>query len=144
MASREPDLFPSQGRSNVPGRRTFFLEVTYGTTSVASAWGKDLALIDGSSGTTLTVVFPRTYRKLTGFRWGWKLLAHSGVVYFPAITDGGAIATDAGGGVAKLVVETRTEAGVATAPVSGSVLLLEFDVSMDVLTDGYAITPTTS
>jgi hypothetical protein len=134
--SREPDLFPSQGRSNVPGKQTFHLEITAGSSAIASAWGKDLAVEDTDTG-KITVTFPRSYRKLTGFRWGWKQLAGSGAVYFPVILTDNITTT----GV--LILETRTEAGVATDAVSGSILLLEFDVSLDVLTDGYSITVTT-
>ncbi len=138
MPIREPDLFPLQGRScNVPGKATFQLEVTYGTAAPASAWGKDLAVADTATG-KITVTFPRTYRKLTGFRWGWKSLA-AGAVYFPVILTN-SINSGADGGT--LVIETRTEAGTATDPVSGDVLALEFDVSNDVLTDNYAITIT--
>jgi hypothetical protein len=133
--SREPDLFPSQGRSNVPGKQTFHLEVTYGSSAVASAWGKDLALEDTSAG-KMTITLPRTYRKLTGFRWGWKSCA-AGAVFYPVILTNNITTT----GV--LIVETRTEAGTATDPASGDILSLEFDVSLDVLTDGYAITVTT-
>lgn len=141
MAAYEPDLFRDlPGRSNVPGRQTFTLEVTYGTNAVASAWGKDLRVEDTSAG-KMTITLPRTYRKLTGFRWGWKK-CQAGAVYLPVIlTDAVATASTAGGGT--IIVETRTEAGTATDPASGDILLLEFDVSLDVLTDNYAITVTT-
>ena len=136
MATYEPDLFP-KGRTNVPGEQTFKLRVIYGSAALASAWGKDLALADTSTG-KMTVTFPRTYRKLTGFRWGWGKCA-AGAVYTPVIlTD----AINAGTNGGTLVIETRTEAGTATDPASGDELLLEFDVSLDVLTDGYAITTT--
>ena len=130
MPAYEPDLFPSQGRSNVPGRQTLFLEVTYGTGAPASFWGKDMAVADTAQG-KITVTLPRPYRKLTGFRWGWKSIA-AGAVYFPVILTNN-IATDG-----TLVIETRTEAGTATDPVSGDVLGLEFDVSLDALVDGYS------
>ncbi len=132
----EPLLFPNQGRSNVPARATFQLEVTYGTAAPASAWGKDLAVADSATG-KITVTFPRTYRKLTGFRWGWKSLA-AGAVYFPVILAND-IGTSVAGAGGTIVIETRTESGTATDPVSGDVLALEFDVSNDVLTDNYAI-----
>lgn len=141
MGAYEPDLFPSQGRSNVPGVQTFRLQVTYGSSAISSAKGRHLGVEDTDTG-KMTIGFPRTYRRLAGFRAGWTKLA-AGAVYFPVVVDGGAIATDAGGGQAKLVVETRTEAGTATDPASGSVLSLEFDVTNDALDDDGAITVTT-
>ena len=140
MGAYEPEQFSSMGHSNVPSKKTFHLEVTYGSSAIASAWGKDLQLEDTGTG-KMTVTFPRTYRKLTGFRWGWKSCA-AGAVYTPVVlTD--SIDTDGGDGGGTLIIETRTEAGTATDPASGDVLSLEFDVSNDVLTDGYAITVTT-
>jgi len=140
MASCEPDLFAIPAKStNTPGIATFNLEITYGSASPASAWGKDLAVADTSTG-KITVAFPRTYRKLTGFRWGWKSLA-AGAVYFPVILTN-SIATADSQGRGFLIIETRTEAGTATDPASGDVLSLEFEVSLDFLTDGYAITLT--
>ncbi len=139
MAAREPDLFPSQGRSNVPGKQTFHLEITYGAGAPASAWGKDLAVADTATG-KITVTFPRTYRKLTGFRWGWKTCGAAAVLTPVVLTNSIATASSSGGGT--LVIETRVAAGTATDPTSGDVLALEFDVSLDALNDGYAITIT--
>lgn len=129
----EPSQFPNSS-SNVPSKRTFSLLVTYTAGAPLSFWGKDLDVDDTATG-KMTINFPRTYRKLTGFRWGWVKCA-AGAVYFPVIlTDG--IATPNANGGGTLVVETRTEAGTATDPASGDVLSLEFDVSLDALTDGY-------
>lgn len=140
MPANEPDLFVRPGRTNVPGVHTFHLELTYGSSAIASAKGRYLTVEDTAAGKA-TVGFPRTYRRLTGFRWGWKSLA-AGAVYFPVIlTDGIDTASASGGGT--LIIETRTEAGTATDPVSGDKLLLEFDVTYDVLDDDGAITVTT-
>lgn len=141
MGAYEPALFRDlPGRSNVPGRQTFTVELTYGSSAIASAWGKDLAVEDTAAG-KVTITFPRTYRKLTGFRWGWTKCA-AGAVYFPVVlTNSIDTASSSGGGT--VIVETRTEAGTATDPASGDVLVLEFDVSLDVLTDNYALTVTT-
>jgi hypothetical protein len=140
MPAYEPALFATQGRSNVPGTQTFCLELTYGSSAIASAKGAYLAVEDTAAG-KMTVTFPRTYRRLTGFRWGWKKFA-AGAVYFPVVlTDGIDTASASGGGT--LIIETRTEAGTATDPASGDQLLLEFDVTLDVLDDEYAITVTT-
>lgn len=141
MSAYEPDLFRlDAGQTNVPGKKTFHLEVTFGSASIASAHGKDLAVEDTSDG-KLTVTFPRTYRRLTGFRHGW-LKCQAGAVYFPVILTN-SIDTAAASGGGTIIVETRTEAGTATAPASGDILSLEFDVALDVLNDGYAITVTT-
>lgn len=140
MAAREPDFFKAMDLSNVPGKQTFILEVTYGSSAVASAKGKDLAVEDTATG-KMTITFPRTYRKLVAFRAGWKKCA-AGAVYFPVILTN-SIATDNGSGQGTVIVETRTEAGTATDPASGDILSLEFDVSNDVLTDGYSLTVTT-
>jgi hypothetical protein len=139
MAAYEPALFPSQGRSNVPGKQTLHVELTYGASGPASAWGAHMAVADTDTG-KVTITFPRTYRKLVGFRWGWTKCA-AGAVYFPVIlTNSIATASSSGGGT--VVVETRTEAGTATNPASGDVLILEFDVSLDVLVDEYDLTVT--
>lgn len=140
MPSNEPDLFAIPAKStNTPGISTFNLEITYGAGDPASAWGKDLAVANTSTG-KITVAFPRTYRKLTGFRWGWKKCA-AGAVYFPVILTN-SIDTPDSSGRGFLVIETRTGAGTATDPASGDVLSLEFEVTLDSLNDGYAITIT--
>lgn len=140
MAATEPALFPSQGRSNVPAKQTFHLELTYGASGPASAKGNFLAVGDTTTG-QVTVTFPKTYRRLVGFRWGWTKLA-AGAVYFPIVVDRAAIATASTSGGGTLVIETRAEDGTATDPASGSVLALEFDVTNDILDDGGAITVT--
>src|SRR5690606_23598682 len=124
----EPDLFPSQGRSNVPGKQTLHLEVTYGAAAAASAHGAYLRVEDTSQG-KITVELPRTYRRLVGFRAGW-LKCQAGAVLFPVILTNN-IGTEGPHGGGTLVIETRTEAGTATDPASGDVLSLEFDVTND-------------
>lgn len=133
MPANEPHLFPGQV-SNVPSKKTFSLEIVYGAAAPASYWGKDLTVADTATG-KITVTFPRTFRKLTGFRWGWSSLA-AGAVYFPVVLTN-AIDTASATGGGTLIIETRTEAGTATDPASGDKLLLEFDVTNDVLADGY-------
>jgi hypothetical protein len=119
----EPDLFPSQGRSNVQGKQTFHTQVTYGSSAIASYWGKYITVADTNTG-KMTITFPRSYGKLTGFRWGWVKCA-AGAVFFPVILTNDIATTGT------LVIETRAEAGTATDPASGDVLALEFDVSLD-------------
>lgn len=123
----EPALFPV-GPSNQPGGHTFQLEITYGASDPASYRGRYLELGNTATG-KLTIYFPRTYARVTGFRWGWTKCA-AGAVYFPVIlTNSIATASARGGG--SLVMETRTEAGVATDPASGDILIVEFDVTYD-------------
>jgi len=134
MAAYEPDLAGRPARTtNTPGEQTFKLQVTYGSGAPASAWGRYLAVRDTATG-KITVVFPKTYRKLTGFRWGWVSLA-AGAVYYPVILTNSISTADATSGGGTLVIETRAEAGTATDPASGDILSLEFDVSNDVLAD---------
>ncbi len=141
MAAYQPDLFQvSTGRVNVQSKETFHLKVVYGSGAPASAVGKDLAVRDTATG-KITVVFPRTYRNLTGYRWGWGKCA-AGAVYYPVILTNSIDTADATSGGGTLVIETRTEAGTATDPASGDELFLEFDVSMDVTNDRYTITIT--
>ena len=142
MAAEQPDLFPvSPNRSNVLAKETFHLRVVYGASAIASAegWG-GIGVADTAAG-KMTITFPRTYAKLVGFRWGWAKLA-AGAVYTPVIlTD--AVATADSNGKGSVIVETRTEAGTATDPASGDELLLEFDLSNDVVnTARQAITVT--
>lgn len=132
MPAYEPDLFPSQGRSNVPGKQTFHVKVTYGSSAVTSYKGKYMAVADTSTG-KMTITFPRPYRELVNFKWGWLSCA-AGAVLFPVILTNN-IATDG-----TVIVETRTEAGTATDPASGDVLALSFDVSLDVLNDDGTVT----
>ncbi len=128
----EPDLFPSQGRSNVAGKQTFRVKVTYGSSAITSYKGKHLTVADTSAG-KMTITFPRPYRELVNFRAGWLACA-AGAVYFPVILTNN-IATDG-----TVIVETRTEAGTATDPASGDILSLEFDVSLDVVNDDGTVT----
>ncbi len=128
-------LYKAGDRSNVPGEQTFSLELTYGTAAIASAKGRNLHVEDTSTG-KMTITFPQAFRRLTDFSWGWKSLA-AGAVYFPVVLTNNIATT----GV--LIVETRTEAGTATDPVSGDVLGLTFKVTDDVLDDSNSITVTT-
>jgi hypothetical protein len=132
MAAVQPDLYAvSPNRSNVLAKETFHLRVIYGSSAVSSAegWG-GIGVADTAAG-KMTITLPRTYAKLVGFRWGWAKCA-AGAVYFPVIlTD--SVATADSNGKGYVIVETRTEAGTATDPANGDELLLEFDVSNDVV-----------
>lgn len=132
-APYEPALFLSE-MSNIPMKTTFHLEVVFGAASLASAWGKDMAISRVSAG-KYTVTFPRSYRKLVGAKWMWTSLA-AGPVFFPVVlTD--AIVTPSATGGGTLTIELRTEAGVATDPSAGDKIQFQFDVSLDSLVDGY-------
>lgn len=120
----EPDLSPLQPRcTNIAGKQTFTVGITYGSSAVASYYGKYMTVADTSAG-KMTITFPRSYGKLVGFRWGWTLLG-AGAVYFPVVLTNDITTTGS------VIVETRTEAGTATDPATGSELFLEFDVSLD-------------
>jgi hypothetical protein len=142
MAAEQPDLFPiTTGRCNVLAKETFHLRVIYGSGAPASAEGfGGLGVADTATG-KITITFPRTYAKLLGFRWGWAKCA-AGAVFFPVIlTD--SVATADSNGKGYVILETRAEAGTASDPADGDELLLEFDVSNDVVnTARIAITVT--
>lgn len=138
MSGFEPALFPSQGRSNVPGKQTLHLEVTYTSGVPSAAWGSAIVLVHNSGTGQIAITLPRTYRKLVAFRHGWKT-APTGAVLAPVISSN-AVSTDNGSGQGTITIETRVPTtGTATAPGDGSILSLEFDVSNDVLNDGYAV-----
>ncbi len=128
MPAYEPFGYPNNGLSNQPGRRTFQVQITYGAGDPASCIGKDITINNTATG-KLTLNFPRTYARVTAFRWGWTKCA-AGAVFFPVIlTNNIATAQAHGGG--SLIMETRTEAGTATDPASGDILTVEFDVTCD-------------
>lgn len=130
MAAIEPALQP-RGRTNVFSEHTLKCTLVFGSSVLSDTYGKSLSVARNSAG-NYTVTLPRTYRYLTGFRWGWSKLA-AGAVYFPVIlTNAVATATN---GCGTIVLEVRTEAGTATDPASGSELIVEFDVTTDVLND---------
>lgn len=134
MPAYEPALYP-KGRSNYPtSEQTFKVTLVFGASALASYKSKFLTVTRSTNG-KYTVTLPRTYGYRTGFRWGWGKLA-AGAVYFPVIlTSSQDTASATGGGT--FVVETRTEAGVATDPASGDELHLEFDVCNDAMMAGY-------
>ncbi len=132
MPAYEPDLFPSQGRSNVPGKQTFHVKLTFGSSVLTSYKGKYMTVARNSAG-NYTITFPRPYRELVNFRAGWLKCA-AGAVYFPVILTN-SIDTDG-----TVVVEIRTEAGTATDPASGNIIALVFDVTLDVLNDDGTVT----
>ena len=133
MAAEQPDLYAvSPNRSNVLAKETFHLRVVYGSGAVASAqgWG-GIGVADTATG-KMTITLPRTYAKLTGFRWGWAKCAAGAVLTPVILTD--SVATADSNGKGYVIVETRANAaGTVTDPASGDELLLEFDVSNDVV-----------
>lgn len=134
MPAYEPSLYP-KGRSNYPtSEQTFKACLMFGASVLTSYKSKHLTIVRNSAG-NYTVTLPRTYAYRTGFRWGWAKCA-AGAVYFPVIlTSTPDTASASGGGT--FIVETRTEAGVATDPASGNELCLEFDVCNDALVASY-------
>lgn len=118
----EPSLNP-HGRTNVYEEHTLKCTLVFGAGALAKKKGKYLDAVRNSPG-NFTITAPRSYRYLTGFRPGWTK-CQAGAVFFPVVLTNN-IAVDG-----TIIVETRTEAGVATDPASGDELTLEFDVSLD-------------
>lgn len=122
----EPNTFPP-GRTNVADEINFGFTLVFGATALSSVKGKHVTGVRNSAG-QYKFTFPKTYRKRTGFQWGWGKCA-AGIVLFPVIlTDN--LAVDG-----TVTVETRTEAGVATDPASGNELDLVVSATMNVLND---------
>lgn len=121
-------MYPNYGNSNVPGKETFHLKVFYGASAPATYYGPGLVVETTATG-KITVTFPRSYRRLIGFRAGYALCA-AGAVLFPVILSS-TITTDG-----KLIIETRLAAGTATDPANGDHITYEFDVSNDLISDG--------
>jgi hypothetical protein len=115
------------------------LEVVYGASGPSTANGRDFNGVQNTGTGQIKVSFSRAYRKLVHFSHAWKKKA-AGAVLFPVCNDGTTIATSNADGSASVVLETRTETGTATNPANGDILVLSFDLSNDVLTDGYPVT----
>lgn len=139
MGAYQPDLYQQPQKSNAKSTETYHATVVYGSGAPASGKGRYMAVADTATG-KITVTFPRTYRRLLAFSWGWIKCA-AGAVYYPVIlTNSIDTASATGGGT--LVLETRTEAGTATDPASGDELSLTFVVSLDSVNDDDTITVT--
>lgn len=139
MGEYQPDLYQQPQKSNAKSTETFHVTVVYGSTAPASGKGRYMALVDSATG-KITVNFPRRYRRLVAFNWGWIKCA-AGAVYYPVILTN-SIDTAGSHGGGSVVLETRTEAGTATDPASGDELSLTFVCSTDVVNDDDAITVT--
>jgi len=135
MAAYEPSLCPD-GQVNHPGQK-FKVKLVFGSSKLTSYRSRFVTVARTAAG-KYTVTFPRTYRFLTGMTSALTKWA-AGAVLFPVVlTDSINTASSTGGGT--LVVEFRTEAGTATDPASGDEAILCFEVSNDVLLDGYTTT----
>ncbi len=133
MPAYEPAL-TGGAVGNVYAPREFDVVATFGTASVASYFGKDIVFTRNSAG-NYTVYFPRPFRRL--FRFNGGMRDASGAILFPVIVTDAIATAHATTGGGTVIVELRTEAGVATEPTSGDVLFLHFMVSNDVLNDTY-------
>lgn len=125
----EPYMFMSPSRSNVPGKSTFHVPVTFGAASVSS-YNKASEIVFARTGAgTYTVTFPKAYRKLVGISGVHQKAA--GATLIPAIASE-TLATD---GVINL--ELRDGAGAATDPGNGEKVYFTFDVSDDTAGDRF-------
>lgn len=129
--SGTPPAYAKPALNNVYDRRDFNCTLRFGASALASFGGKDLVGSRVTAG-QFKVALPCAFRQRSGFKWGWGKYA-AGAVYFPVIlTDNSNVEADP-----CLIVETRTEAGVATDPATGNELDLEFSFSGNVLNDEY-------
>jgi hypothetical protein len=135
MPAYEPNLALA-GRQNAYATHTFHLTLNLGNTVLTSFDGKDLDVARDSAG-KYTIYLPRTYAKRINVQMTWGKCAAGAVLLPVVLTDSVATAhATTGGGT--LVIETRTEAGVATDPASGDELDIVIVVSNDALNDEYA------
>lgn len=128
----QPDLSPP-GKVNTAGEQTFKVTLAFGAAFLESYKGRHIVAQRTAPG-TMKLTLPRTYRMRSGFKWGWGKRG-AGAVLFPVITDDDSATT----GV--VLIETRTEAGVATDPADGDELDLEMSFSLDSLNDDSDLTP---
>lgn len=134
MPAYEPNLALA-GRQNAYSTHTFHATLNFGSSVLTSHDGKDLDIARDSAG-KYTITLPRTYAKRIGVQMTWGKCAAGAVLLPVVLTDAVATAGAAGGGT--LVIELRTEAGVATDPASGDELDVTIVVSNDSLNDEYA------
>lgn len=138
MGAYQPDLYQQPQKSNAKSTETFHLTVVYGSGAPASAKGRYMAVADTATG-KITVTFPRTYRRLVAFHYGWIACAAGAVLTPVVLTNAIDTASSSGGGT--LVIETRANSdGTVTDPADGDILSLTFVVSLDVVNDDDAIT----
>lgn len=129
MPAGQPFLRP-EGMCNVADKEEFTLNLVFGASSIASQKGKGPITAARNSAGNYTITLPRSYRRRISFTHGWGKLA-AGAVLFPVIlTDSSATAS-----APTMVMEIRTEAGVATDPASGSELDVVLAFSLNTLND---------
>lgn len=128
MATYKPALRPG-GLSNTAAEEVFSATLVFGAGVLTSTKGKYITGARVTNG-QYKVSLPDSYRRRVSFTANWGKCA-AGAVYFPVVlTDNSANTTDP-----HLVIETRTEAGVATDPATGNELDLVMSFSRDVLND---------
>lgn len=126
MPGYTPKLWTA-GLSNTPDEEAFACTLVLGAGVLASSKGKNLTITRVTNG-QYKIALPQSYGRRTGFTWGWGKYA-AGAVYIPVIlTDNCTSSTDP-----HFIVETRTEAGVATDPATGNELDLVFFVTRNAL-----------
>lgn len=128
--SRYPQMDGDES-SNVYAEHTYKIQATFGSSSAVTYYSKD-ATIAKTTTTTFTVTLPKAYKRITGFRQGWKKATGADPLAFQITTDNAA--TD--GTIVFTSVSTNS-AGTATAPASGDVIWLEVSVSDSLLNDKF-------
>lgn len=137
MGAYEPALNPPCRSTTPTNTAEFDITLVFGSSVLASYKGKNITVARNSAG-KYTITLPRTYGYRVKFAWGWGKCA-AGIVLYPVVlTSTPGTASSTGGGT--FVIETRTEAGVATDPASGDELDLTFKVTNDALFANYSTT----
>ncbi len=107
-------------QSNMQDVIDCFLVVTFGSTAIASYFGKGVTLVRNSPG-NYTGTIQKSYRKFVDWSPGWY--RPSGLELGTVIS---ASTVDTDG---KFTFETRNASGTATDPTSGDILYLRFALS---------------
>lgn len=116
-------------RTNAQDKHNLAIQVTFGSSAVASYKGQALAFERNSAG-NYDLTLPMPYLKVLSLEQGWKRA--SGAILQARLVDVSAIGTT---GV--LVLETVVNAGTATDPSNGDVLYLTVGVTQDPLNEEY-------
>lgn len=112
--------------TNWTGMHKFYAKVNFGSASVASVQTREIAITRVSAG-RYQVQLPTTYRMLCDV--SAMLVDPVGAMLLPVVQSE-TVATDG-----KVVIELRTEAGVATDPDSGAALFVGVTVSSEPFND---------
>lgn len=122
-----PLLSGADTAKNWQGIQDFHAKLTFGASVLSTVQTREVTSIVRNSAGRYTITLPRIYRLLVEVRF--MLIDAAGALIFPVIDEDN-VATDG-----TVVVELRTEAGVATDPDNGSGALLVVSVSNNPFND---------